>query len=74
LSSLAPSRTPRQALVARANLVLWSVKRQSNSQIAVRLNWTKATVGKWRQRFLQYRLAGLYDELRPGRHRTIEDE
>src|SRR5579863_8246888 len=74
LSSLARSRTLPHALVARAKLVLWSAKGQSNSQIAARLNWTKATVGKWRQRFLQYRLAGLYDELRPGRPRTIEDE
>jgi putative transposase len=61
-------------LVARAKLVLWSAEGESNSQIAARLRWTKATVGKWRQRFLQYRLAGLYDELRPGRPRTIEDE
>ena len=74
LSSLARSRTLPHALVARAKLVLWSAKGQSNSQIAARLSWTKATVGKWRQRFLQYRLAGLYDELRPGRPRTIEDE
>jgi hypothetical protein len=27
-----------------------------------------------RLRFVQHRLAGLYDELRPGRPRTIEDE
>ena len=74
LSSLARSRTLPHALVARAKLVLWSAEGESNSQIAMRLRWTKATVGKWRQRFLQYRLAGLYDELRPGRPRTIEDE
>lgn len=74
LTSLARSRTLPHALVARAKLVLWSAKGESNSQIAARLSWTKATVGKWRQRFLQYRLAGLYDELRPGRPRTIEDE
>jgi len=30
--------------------------------LATRLRWTKATVGKWRQRFIQHRLAGLYDE------------
>jgi len=62
-------------LVARAKLVLWSSEGESNSQIAARLHWTKATVGKWRQRFLQYRLAGLYDKLRPGRPRiaALED-
>lgn len=31
-------------------------------------------MGKWRKRFVEHRLAGLYDELRPGRPRTIEDE
>jgi putative transposase len=46
----------------------------SNSEIAERLDWSKATVGKWRQRFIQHRIQGLYDELRPGRPRTISDE
>ena len=62
LSSLARSRTLPHAVVARAKLVLWSSKSESNSQVAARLHWTRATVGKWRQRFLQYRLAGLCDE------------
>jgi putative transposase len=62
------------ALVARARLVLWSAEGKSNSEIAAQLNWTKATVGKWRQRFVERRLSGLYDELRPGRPRSISDE
>jgi transposase len=74
LRSLAGSRTLPHALVARARLVLWSADGQSNSQIARRVRWAKATVGKWRQRFVQRRLAGLYDELRPGRPRSIDDE
>jgi transposase len=74
LRSWAASRTLPHALVARARLVLWSVQGQNNSQIARRLHWTNATVGKWRQRFVEYRLAGLYDELRPGRPRSIDDE
>src|SRR5260370_26187958 len=61
-------------MVAGAKLVLGSSEGETNSRIATRLRWTKATVGKWRQRFIQHRLAGLYDELRPGRPRTIEDE
>src|SRR5882672_9741842 len=74
LRSLAASRTLPHALVARARVVLWSANGQSNTQIARRLRWTNATVGKWRQRFVQHRLAGLYDELRPGRPRSIDDE
>lgn len=74
LSSLARSRTLPNSLVARAKLVLWSAEGESNSDIADRLGWTKATVGKWRQRFLDHRLGGLYDEVRTGRPRTIEDE
>jgi putative transposase len=74
LRSFAASRTLPHALVARAKLVLWSAAGQSNTQIAHRLRWANATVGKWRQRFVQHRLAGLYDELRPGRPRTVDDD
>src|SRR5215212_4144770 len=35
---------------------------------------TNATAGKWRRRFIERRIAGLYDELRPGKPRTIDDE
>ena len=29
---------------------------------------------KWRSRYMHHRIAGLYDELRPGRPRTVDDE
>lgn len=74
LKSLAASRSLPYALVCRAKVVLWSAEGQSNSEIAERLGWAKATAGKWRQRFLELRVAGLYDELRPGRPRSIADE
>jgi putative transposase len=74
LSSLARSRALPHAIVARAKVVLWSAEGQSNSEIADRLQWTKATVGKWRRRFIEQRVRGLYDELRSGRPRSIEDE
>ena len=35
---------------------------------------TRPTGRKWRQRYLKYRLNGLYDELRPGKPRSIDDE
>jgi transposase len=31
-------------------------------------------VGKWRRRFIDWRIAGLPDELRPGKPRSIEAE
>src|ERR1700689_3556842 len=74
LRGFSKSRSLPHALVARAKLVLWSVEGESNTEIASRLNWTKATVGKWRQRFVERRLSGLYDELRPGRPRSVSDE
>src|SRR6266542_655166 len=74
LQSLATSRTLPHALVARAKLVLWAAEGNSNTEIAERLQFSKPTVGKWRQRFQQHRLSGLYDELRPGRPRSIEDD
>ena len=74
VSSLTKSRTLPRAIVARAKVVLWSAEGASNTEIANRLQWTNATVGKWRRRFIERRLPGLYDELRPGRPRSLEDE
>src|SRR6185437_11844309 len=47
---------------------------EPNSAIAQRLQLTRATVGKWRIRFREHRINGLYDEVRPGEPRTIDDE
>jgi transposase len=74
LSALAASRSLPHAMVARAKLVLWAAQGESNHAIAERLGWSLPTVGKWRQRFVQHRSAGLHDELRPGRPRTYGDE
>jgi len=69
-----PLRALPQALVARAKLVLWAAQGESNTVIAERLSWSLPTVGKWRGRFVAQRLAGLHDELRPGRPRRYRDE
>lgn len=74
LSSIARSRSMPAALSVRARIVLASAKGETNTAVAQRLELTPATVGKWRQRFLEKRLGGLYDELRPGRPRTIGEE
>jgi len=74
LSALAASRALPHALVARAKLVLWAAQGESNTAIAERLGWSLPTVGKWRGRFVAQRLAGLHDELRPGRPRSYGDE
>ena len=74
LTALAASRSLPYAIVARAQLVLWAAQGESSMVIAERLGWSMPTVGKWRQRFVEQRVAGLHDELRPGRPRTYGDE
>ncbi len=74
LESFARSRSLSAALVMRAKLVLACATGAPNSEVARRLTVTNATVGKWRRRFVQRRISGLYDESRPGKPRTIDDE
>ena len=74
LSSIARSRSMSSALTQRAQIVLGCAGGESNHAVAQRLALTDATVGKWRRRFLRARIQGLYDELRPGRPRTIGEE
>ena len=73
LDGWARRRTTAQALALRARIVLGAAEGESNTAIARRERVTKATVGKWRGRFLQKRLEGLLDEPRPGVPRTITD-
>ena len=74
LQSFARSRSLPSALCNRAGLVLASAAGEPNNAIAARLKMTKQTVGKWRARFIERRITGLYDDVRPGKPRTIDDE
>lgn len=74
LESMSRSRSLPAALSLRAKLVLACAAGAPNSDVARRYEVSNATVGKWRRRFIAQRLAGLHDELRPGKPRTIDDE
>lgn len=63
-----------RSLAFRARLVLACADGTAASAVARRFRTTNATVGKWRRRFIDRRLAGLYDEPRVGAPRTISDE
>jgi transposase len=62
-----------RAVAFRARLVLACAAGSSNTVVAQRHRTTNQTVGKWRRRFVEHRLAGLYDEPRVGGPRTISD-
>lgn len=74
LKALANSRSLPHGLVMRARLVLMAADGQTNEAIARKLDLSRQSVGKWRQRYLRQGLAGLHDELRPGRPRSVSDE
>ncbi|MBS1210699.1 MAG: transposase [Proteobacteria bacterium] len=73
LMSMSRSRSLPASLVLRAKIVLGCMQ-QPNSEVARALNTHPATVGKWRRRFIEAGLAGLHDEARPGKPRSINDE
>src|ERR1700740_130834 len=74
LTSLAHRSRSAAALARRARIVLACAEGHDNQTVARKLRVTPATVGKWRNRFVQDRLESLYDEPRPGAPRTITDE
>ena len=62
-----------RSLAFRAKIVL-GCGDATNSVVANDLRTTNQTVGKWRKRFIEKRLDGLYDEPRVGAPRTISDD
>ncbi len=74
LEGLARRRRTAQGLARRARIVLLAAAGLENKRIAVELGTTQDTVGKWRRRFAERRLDGLYDEPRSGTPRRIGDD
>jgi transposase len=74
LQSLARQRRTAQGLARRARIVLAASEGFDNKEIARRAGADVNTVGKWRRRFAERRMEGLYDEPRPGAPRQIGDE
>ena len=74
LEGLLRRRRTAQGLALRARIVLLASQGLDNKTIAARTGAVENTVGKWRRRFAQARVDGLFDEPRPGRPREIGDE
>ena len=73
LQSLAHRARSQSLLARRARVVLACAEGLDNKTVARKLRVSLGMVGKWRARFLQARLEGLYDEPRPGAPRKVSD-
>ena len=74
LEGLARRRKTAQGLARRARIVLAAADGLENKAIVERVGADANSVGKWRRRFAERRLDGLYDEPRSGAPRKIGDE
>jgi len=74
LTAIANSRSLPHGLVRRARIILLDAEGVSSNAIAERVGVSHQSVCHWRKRYLRQGLAGLHDELRPGRPRTVSDE
>src|SRR5262252_2576750 len=73
LEGLASRRRTAQGLARRARIVLAAADGMENQVIAEVVGADQNTVGKWRRRFAERRVDGLYDEPRSGAPRQIGD-
>jgi transposase len=74
LEGWARRHSTAQTLADRARVVLLAADGMGSRQLARKLGISEQTVCKWRSRFLENRIAGLFDEPRSGAPRTIGDD
>lgn len=74
LERLSRRSTTAQALAKRAKAVLLCAQGTDNATVSGMVGLGPATVGKWRQRFIEQRMEGLTDAPRSGAPRTITDD
>jgi len=63
-----------RSLSERCRIILRCADGLTSKAVGAALGVHEHTVGKWRRRFVKDRIDGLYDEARPGRPRTIDDD
>lgn len=73
LEALAASRTAPHRQVQRARLVLAAADGKTNQAISQETGLGWRSVGMWRRRFINERLAGLEDRPRPGKPRQYSE-
>lgn len=74
LESIARSQSLPAALSRRAQMVLRMADGESNTVVARRYRVSRPTVTLWRTRYRERGLAGLHNELKPGRPRSTSEE
>ena len=74
LKTIADSRSLPHGIVTRAHIILMAAEGVTNRSIAEKVGLSPQVVCKWRRRYLTQGLAGLHDELRPGRPRSVSDD
>lgn len=73
LESIASSRTMEARLVERAKIVLGCINRETIESIAIKNDVDRGCVFRWRDRFIEFGLNGLYDKPRSGKPRTYDE-
>lgn len=74
LESMARSQSLPAALARRAQMILCMADGETNGSVAQRFGYSRPTVTLWRTRYRERGIAGLHNELKPGRPRQATDE
>ncbi len=74
LEQMRRRRSVGAGMSLRAAIVMLCAEGHDKVDVAESLSITEQTVCKWRRRFVERRLDGLFDEPRVGRPRTVTDE
>ncbi|WP_258528428.1 helix-turn-helix domain-containing protein, partial [Xanthomonas oryzae] len=74
LESMARSQSLPAALSRSAQMILRMADGEPQTAIAHRYGVSRPTVTLWRTRYRERGIAGLHNELKPGRPRTTSDE
>lgn len=74
LESWIRANKTEQRMVFRAKIILMAAENQTNVDIAGELKTSVITVGKWRTRFVKYRIGGLIDSQRSGKPNIYDAE